>query len=115
VTSPDDPSLHVAAAIALAAKEELVIIEADGHDAEDAGIRKLAADTGLTIERIAAAGIGLVDPAACALAFRQNQERLIVMTRSALAYGAATAISRGTTGSLDVSAPDRIRHAKTPG
>ncbi|MGB9117955.1 MAG: hypothetical protein WCC91_22260 [Bradyrhizobium sp.] len=93
VTSSDDPSLHVAAAIALAAKEELVIIEADGRNAEDPGIRKLAADTGLPIKRIAAAGIGLADPAACALAFRQSQERLIVMTRSAFADGAASAIA----------------------
>ena len=93
VTSPDDPSLHVAAAFALAAKEELVIIEADGRDAEDPGIRKLAADTGLAIKRIAAAGIGLADPATCVLAFRQNQERLIVMTRGAFAEGAASAIA----------------------
>ena len=93
VTSPDDPSLHAAAAIALAAKEELVIIEADGRDAEDSGIRKLAADTGLAIKRIAAAGIGLADPAACAPAFRQNQERLIVMTRGAFADRTASAIA----------------------
>jgi hypothetical protein len=93
VTSPDDPSLHVAAAFALAAKEELVIIEADDRDAEDPGIRKLAADSGLAIKRVAAASIGLADPAACALAFRQNQERLIVMTRGAFADGAASAIA----------------------
>ena len=93
VTSPDDPSLHVAAAFALAAKEHLVIIDADGRDAEDPGIRKLAADTGLAIKRIAAAGIGLADPATCVLAFRQNQERLIVMTRGAFAEGAASAIA----------------------
>ena len=92
-TSPDDPSIHAAAAIALAAKEELVIIEADGRDADDPRIRKLAADTGLTIKRVAAANIGLADPAACALAFRQIQERLIVMTRGAFADGAASAIA----------------------
>ena len=92
-TSPDDPSIHAAAAIAFAAKEELVIIEADGHDAEDPSIRKLAADTGLTIKRIAAASTGLTDPAACAQAFRQIQERLIVMTRGAFADGAASAIA----------------------
>ena len=92
-TSSDDPSVHAAAAIAFAAKEELVIIEADGRDAEDPGIRKLAADTGLTIKRIAAAGSGLADPAACALAFRQNQERLVVMTRGAFVDGAASAIA----------------------
>src|SRR5450830_1043551 len=60
VVSSDDPSIHVAAAIAFAAKEELVIIEADGLDADDPRIGKLAADTGLTIKRVAAANIGLV-------------------------------------------------------
>ncbi len=92
-TSPDDPSIEAAAAIALAAKEELVIIEADGHDADDTRIRKLAADTGLTIKRVAAVRLGLADPTACALAFRQIQERLIVMTRGALADGTASAIA----------------------
>jgi hypothetical protein len=92
-TSPDDPSIQAAAAIAFAAKEELAIIEADGHDADDSRIRKLAADTGLTTRRVAAARLGLADPAACAQAFRQIQERLIVMTRGALADGAASAIA----------------------
>ena len=34
-------------------------------------VRKLAANTGLTIKRVAAAGLKSADPAACALAFRQ--------------------------------------------
>ena len=92
-TSPDDPSVQAAAAIALAAKEELVIVETDGRDAGDPDIAKLAADTGLTIKPIAAANIGLTDPAACAHAFRQIQERLIVMTRGTFAGGAASAIA----------------------
>jgi hypothetical protein len=92
-TSPDDPSLQVAAAIALAAKEELVIIEADGPDADDPYIRTLAAPTGLIIKRAAAVNIGVVDPAACAPAFRQIQERLIVMTRGAFADRTASAIA----------------------
>jgi hypothetical protein len=92
-TSPDDPSIHAAVTIALAAKEELVIIEADGRDADDTRVRKLAADTGLTIKCVAAARLRLVDPTACALAFRQIQERLIVMTRDAFADGAASAIA----------------------
>lgn len=91
--SPDDPSIQAAAAIALAAKEELVIIETDGRNADHPGITKLAADTTLTIKAVAAADIGLTDPAACALAFRQIQERLIVMTRGAFADGAASAIA----------------------
>ena len=91
--SPDDPSVYAAAAIAIAAREELVVIEADGQDADDPRIRELATDTGLIIKRVAAARIGLADPAACALAFRQITERLIVMTRAAFAEGTASAIA----------------------
>ena len=89
-TTPDDPSIYAATAIAIAAKEELVIIEADGHDAEDS--RNLA-DAGLTIRRTAAAKSGLRNPAACAQAFRQVQERLIVMTRGAFQDGMVSMIA----------------------
>ena len=91
--SPNDPSISAAAAIAVAAKEELVIIEADGHDADDPRIRTLAADTGLTIKRVAATKLALPDPATCAQAFRQMQERLVVMTRGAFADGVASTIA----------------------
>ena len=92
-TSSDDPSIHPAAAIAFAAKEELVIIEAEARDIDDPRVRQLAAQTGLTIKRVAASNIGLADPAACAQAFRQIQERLIVMTRGAFADRTASAIA----------------------
>lgn len=65
--TPDDPSIHAAAAIAIAAKEELVVIEARG--------------------------VALPDPAICAQAFRQTQERLVVMTRGAFEDKAASAIA----------------------
>ena len=91
--SPDDPSIQAAAAIAVAAKEELVVIDADSHDADDPYIRKLAADTGLTIKIVAAANVTLPDPATCAQAFRQMQERLVVMARGAFADAAASAIA----------------------
>jgi hypothetical protein len=91
--SSGDPSIDAAIAIARAAKEELVIIEADGHDADDPRIHKLAADSDLAIKCIAAASIRLADPASCALAFRQIEERLIVMTRGAFADAAALAIA----------------------
>lgn len=106
-TSPDDPSIHAAAAIASAAKEELVIIAADGHGA-DVRIRKLAADTGLSIEHVAVAGLKLSDPAACALAFRQIQERLIVMTRSAFADQAASEIAAARRVPVLVVEPEQV-------
>jgi hypothetical protein len=90
---PDDPSVHAAAAIAIAAKEELVIIEADGLDADAPLISTLATDTGLTIKRVAATKIALPDPATCAQAFRQMQERLVVMTRGVFDDGVASAIA----------------------
>lgn len=91
--SPDDPSIHAAAAIATAAKEELVIIEADGHNAGAPHIHTFAADAGLTIKRVAAAKIALPDPATCGQAFRQLQERLVVMTRGAFENGVASTIA----------------------
>jgi hypothetical protein len=91
--TPDDPSIQAAAAIAVAAKEELVIIDVDSHDADDPYIRKLAADTGLAIKIVAAANVTLPDPATCTQAFRQTQERLVVMTRGAFADAAASTIA----------------------
>ncbi len=90
--TPDDPSVHAATAIAVAAKEELVIIEANGQDTEGPRVRTLA-DTGLTIKRVSATKIALPDPATCAQAFRHTQERLVVMTRGAFADAAASAIA----------------------
>ena len=90
--TPDDPSIHTAAAIAIAAKEKLVVIEADGHDANDHHVHTLATDD-LAVERISAARIALPDPAICAQAFRQTQERLIVMTRGAFEDATASTIA----------------------
>jgi hypothetical protein len=91
--TPDDSSVHAAAAIAVAAKEELVIIEANGQDTDGPRVRTLAADTGLSIKRVSATKIALPDPATCAQAFRHTQERLVVMTRGAFEDGAASAIA----------------------
>jgi hypothetical protein len=91
--TPDDASLQAAAAIALACKEELVIIEADGHPGSELRAQSLAGDMGLAIKRLAAAKFALPDPATCAQAFRQTQERLIVMSRGAFEDEAAAAIA----------------------
>ena len=91
-TSSGDPSILAAAAIAVAAREDLVIIATDGLDADDPRIRRLADDTGLVIKCMVAPNVRSADPA-FAQAFRQITERLIVVTRGALAEGAASAIS----------------------
>lgn len=92
-TSADDPSLRAAALVANAAREKLVILDVDKIGANDPGVEHLADSLGLTIEYIAADGIRLSDSDACARAFRGLQERLIVMTRDALAHRMATSIA----------------------
>jgi hypothetical protein len=79
--SADDPCIHKAAVIALAAQEDLAIPDADGGGADDPRWHQLAAETGGTVQHVAAANIGQANPAAYAEAFRQIQERLIVMSR----------------------------------
>jgi hypothetical protein len=106
--SAGDPSVRAAAAIALAGKEELVIVDTDGRDADDPDIRKLAVDTGLSIKHIAAGGLKLTDPTACALAFRQIQERLIVMTRGGFADQAASAIAAARRVPVLVVEPEEV-------
>ncbi len=88
---PDDASIHAAALLAIAAKEELVIIDANHRQA--GGADKLAAETGLQIERIAAARSAFPDPVACTQAFRHLQERLIVMNRGTFDPSVASAIA----------------------
>lgn len=87
--APDDPSIDVATAIAIAAQEELVIIEVYEGAADDPRIRKLAADTGLTIKRVAASKVPSSDPTAFLRGLHQLQERLVVMTRGVLEHEAA--------------------------
>jgi hypothetical protein len=106
--SAGDPSVRAAAAIALAGKEQLVIVDTDGRDADDPDVRKLAVDTGLSIKHIAAGGLKLTDPTACALAFRQIQERLIVMTRGGFADQAASAIAAARRVPVLVVEPEEV-------
>jgi predicted ATP-dependent protease len=79
--SADDPGIHTAAAIALATKEELVILEADGGDDNEPLLRELTADHSLSVQHIRIDSMGLTDPAVCAQIFRRVQERLIVIAR----------------------------------
>jgi hypothetical protein len=91
-TWPEDPSIEVAAAIAIAAQEELVVIEADGQTGEAPPLR-VAAEAGLSVKRMTARRAHLPDPATCAQAFRFVQERLIVLTRGAFEDGVASALA----------------------
>ena len=69
--SAGDRSIHAAAAIALAAKEDLIILEADGQVSDDPHLRKLVTDAGLTIEHIAMVDVAPSNPAAYAQTLRR--------------------------------------------
>ena len=88
--SPDDPSIHTAAAIAIAAKEELVIVDACEAAIDDSHIYALASELDLPIKHVIAGKILRSHPAALLPAFRQLQERLVVMTRGVFAYEVAS-------------------------
>lgn len=90
---PDDPSIHAAAALAIAAKEELVIIDANHHQVSIDTARLSGGETGLKVAQLVAAKTAFPDPAACTQAFRHLQERLIVMTRGAFDDSVASIIA----------------------
>lgn len=76
----DDPAITAAAAIAIAAKETLVVIEPVGRGRDDPRIAQIEANTGLTTYCITAGDLS-PDPTACLKVMRHLQERLLVMTR----------------------------------
>jgi len=79
-TRPDDPSIRVAVDIARAAKEELVIVELHEEDARSAKAR----ETAERVTRKPAAATAISDPAMLVAAFRNERERLVVMTRGSI-------------------------------
>jgi hypothetical protein len=91
--APDDPSIRAAAGIAIAAKEDLVIVHAHEGKGEDPGVGKLAADTGLTIKHVFAGKPSLSDPAACVEAIHNVEERLVVMARGIFAPELALSVA----------------------
>jgi hypothetical protein len=76
---PDDPSIDVAAMIAVAAKEELVVIDAGAADAQSELSRRSV--KGAMMERRSADASRLVEPQYLSSLFERLDERLIVVTR----------------------------------
>jgi len=77
----DDPSVAVAATVAHAAGEELVMVDVGKNSIDDERVRTLAAARGLAIKHIVVGqGVGS-GPAALAWAIGPLHERLAVMTR----------------------------------
>ena len=90
-TTPDDLSIGVAANIAVAANEGLVVIDVGEKAIDEAQIRALATAKGLAVKRIIGGRTTGADAASFAQALRPLHERLIVMTRGA-SDGQATSI-----------------------
>jgi hypothetical protein len=91
--APDDPSVRAAADIATAARENLVVVHAHESKGDDPGVRKLAADTGLTIKHVFTGKALLSDPAACVETLRHVEERLVVIARGTFAPELALSIA----------------------
>lgn len=106
-TIPNDPSIAVAAAIAGAAKETLIILDAGGQNPESPQLSQLAAKTGLTLRRIAARELS-PNPTACLEALRPLQERLLIMTRVPFDGEIASAIATARQVPVLVIEPERL-------
>ena len=89
----DDPSIEAAAAIAMAAEEELVIVEASEGADDDPRVARLAADTGLTVKRIAVGRAPALSPGLLLPAFRELRERMVITSRGALDHKVAMTIA----------------------
>ncbi|MEX0752705.1 MAG: hypothetical protein WD073_07240 [Xanthobacteraceae bacterium] len=112
VASPDDPSLDAAAAIAIAAREELVVFEAREGIIDDAYIRRLAADFSLPIRHLAGS-LSLFASGALPPAFRQLRERLVVMTRGVFGDEVALTIAAARRAPVLVIEPPEMRPKAT--
>jgi hypothetical protein len=77
----------------MAAKEALVIVEASEGAADDTRVHRLAADTGLTVKRIAVSTAPALSPSVLLSAFRELRERLVVTSRGALDHKVAMTIA----------------------
>lgn len=109
-TTPDDSSIAVAASIAGAAKETLIILDTGGQNLESPQLSQLAAETGVTIRRIAAPELS-PSPRACLEALHPLGERLLVMTRVPFDGEVASAIAAARQVPVLVIEPERLLSA----
>jgi len=91
-TTPDDPSIGMAANIALAANEELVVVDVCERPIDDAQIKALATG-GLTIKHTVAGKAAGANATALAQVLRPLRERLVVIARSASDSESASVIA----------------------
>ena len=93
-TVPDDPSIAVGADIAMAAEEELVVVDLCEKTIDETRIKALAIAKELAVTHVVGGGrIAGADAASLAHVLHQLSERLVVMTRSASDGQAASIIA----------------------
>lgn len=92
-TAGDDPSIHAAAAIAIAAKEPMTVVDIGEVAIDDARIRALADGLAVKITHVFAGKSLQSHPSAFSPRFFPSQERLIVMTRGVFADAETLAIA----------------------
>ena len=92
-TAPDDPSIAVAANFAVAANEELVVVDACEKAIDEAQIRALAATKKVTVKHIVGGKAIAANATALEQTLRSLHERLVVMTRAASEGQAASRIA----------------------
>lgn len=83
---PDDPAIRIAASIAAAARESVVLIAADGDIAGHPEVVAAAAEAGIALAPLATRRETLSDARAVSHLLAHVRERLIVMTRGAVGH-----------------------------
>ena len=91
--SPSDPSIRVAATIAIAAKEDLIILDTCETTMENRSIRALAAELGLPIRHVVTGSTLRSHSTAFSPEYLPLQERLVVVTRGVFRNGEASTIA----------------------
>ncbi len=79
--TPDDPSIAVAADIAMAANEELVVVDVCENAIDEARIEALGTTKSLTIKHVISGSGAQADVASLVHALHPLRERLVVMRR----------------------------------
>jgi hypothetical protein len=108
--APDDPCIGTAAAIAMAANGELVVVAPYESASDDLPIRNLAAGARLTIKHVTAGNIPPSDAAAFSHELNELKERLVVMTRDIHKHGLALGIASARHVPILVIEPLEIVH-----
>jgi hypothetical protein len=93
--SVEDPSFPVAAAIATAAKEQLIIMETQGNTLLEDGIRNLIDEFGPTIKPVVVRRMPSVDPSLFSSTMPGVKEQLVILVRGGHENLSRVALMRG--------------------